>query len=366
MRLSDDPTDEGGCEGAIRYFEQGGQEPLLAKADLRSPVHRRVPLDLIVVPLREGKKITGIGVHAGLWTSQALTAPIEEVPLLRRQLAKLEEEFGFDPSGHSGKALRHALSSLAARPARQSPPAGGEASGRHRDHPRRPAAPDPDPGPLDPQGPHVRLRLAAARRAHHAPPVSIGEMIEQAAKGRITNWSVDLGDGDLALVRYTLNVARRRRRPTPRRSTASSTLMVRGWEPAVEEALGESCRAGAGDAADDDLRFDAFPPSFRTRYPAADAAEDILRLDGLADDRRRSTRLYQPTSDPENRLRLKSLSQGALVPLVRRGAGAREFRLPRARGDADPLDEGRARAISTNSSSSPRSGPAAPSWRGPS
>ena len=66
------PTDEGGCEGAIRYFEEGGQEPLIAKADLRSPVHRRVPLDLIVVPLREGGKITGIGVHAGLWTSQAL------------------------------------------------------------------------------------------------------------------------------------------------------------------------------------------------------------------------------------------------------------------------------------------------------
>ena len=53
MRLPGDPTDEGGCEGAIRYFEQGGQEPLIAKADLRSTVHRRVPLDLIVVPLRE-------------------------------------------------------------------------------------------------------------------------------------------------------------------------------------------------------------------------------------------------------------------------------------------------------------------------
>ena len=112
MRNLDDPTDEGGCEGAIRYFEQGGQEPLIAKADLRSPVHRRVPLDLIVVPLRENGKINGIGVHAGLWTSQALSAPIEEVPVLRRQLARLEKEFGFDPSGHNGKALRHALSSL--------------------------------------------------------------------------------------------------------------------------------------------------------------------------------------------------------------------------------------------------------------
>jgi glutamate dehydrogenase len=67
-------------EGAIRYFEQGGQVPLIAKADLRSPVHRRVPLDLIVIPLKQKDKITGIGVHAGLWTSEALILPIEEVP----------------------------------------------------------------------------------------------------------------------------------------------------------------------------------------------------------------------------------------------------------------------------------------------
>ena len=71
--------------------------PLIAKADRTSPVHRRVPLDLVVVPVREGGKITGIGVHAGLWTSQALSAPVEEVPVLRRRLAALEEEFGFDP-----------------------------------------------------------------------------------------------------------------------------------------------------------------------------------------------------------------------------------------------------------------------------
>src|ERR687894_1300753 len=98
--------------GAINYFKEGGVAPLMAKADRKSSVHRRVPLDLIVVPVREGKQITGIGVHAGLWTSQALNAPVEEVPVLRRRLAELEEEFGFDPKGHSGKALRHAITSL--------------------------------------------------------------------------------------------------------------------------------------------------------------------------------------------------------------------------------------------------------------
>ena len=69
------PTDKGGSVGAIRYFEQGGSVPLMAKAERTSTVHRRVPLDLVAVPIRENGKITGIGVHAGLWTSQALTMP---------------------------------------------------------------------------------------------------------------------------------------------------------------------------------------------------------------------------------------------------------------------------------------------------
>ena len=55
------PTDEGGALGAIRYFEAGGAVPLMAKAERKSSVHRRVPMDLVVIPLREKGKVTGIG-----------------------------------------------------------------------------------------------------------------------------------------------------------------------------------------------------------------------------------------------------------------------------------------------------------------
>ena len=112
FKLPGDPTDQGGSLGAIRYFEGGGAVPLLTKADRRSSVHRRVPLDLVVMPVRENGKITGIGVHAGLWTSQALSAPVEDVPVLRERLRQLERDFGFDRAGHSGKALRHAVTAL--------------------------------------------------------------------------------------------------------------------------------------------------------------------------------------------------------------------------------------------------------------
>jgi glutamate dehydrogenase len=314
MRLSDDPTDEGGCEGAIRYFAEGGQEPLMAKADLRSPVHRRVPLDLIVVPLREEGRIVGIGVHAGLWTSEALTAPIEEVPVLRRQLIELEAKFGFDPKGHSGKALRHALAWLPRdllvnlRPEEVKHLAGTAISLADRPRPTLILVRSILRGHMFAFVWLPRDELTTRRR------VAIGEMIEQAAEGRITNWSVDLGDGDLALVRYTLNVSAKT--PTPDAAALDRRLdaMVRGWAPSVEEALG--ALVGAARATRLTLTYaPTFPAAYRARYPATDAAEDIVRLDALPDDRERGVRLYRLEIDPESQLRLKIYRKHDLVPL---------------------------------------------------
>src|SRR5690606_21139152 len=46
------------------------------------------------------------------WTSAALALPPDEVPRLRVQLADLLKRFEFDPRGHDGKGLIHALSEL--------------------------------------------------------------------------------------------------------------------------------------------------------------------------------------------------------------------------------------------------------------
>ena len=56
--------------------------------------------------------MTGLSIHAGLWTSAALNAPPRSVPVLRQRLAAFEARFGFDPAGHTGKALAHAMGAL--------------------------------------------------------------------------------------------------------------------------------------------------------------------------------------------------------------------------------------------------------------
>nr|WP_239016825.1 NAD-glutamate dehydrogenase domain-containing protein [Sphingomonas ginkgonis] len=314
FRFPGEPTDEGGCDEAIRYFENGGQVPLMAKADRKSSIHRRVPLDLVAVPIRESGKVTAVGVHVGLWTSEALSAPVEDTPLLRDRLRQLEEQFGFEPTSHSGKALRHALSSLPH----------DLLLNLDTDSVRRLVvaamllADRPQPtlvlvrsilkGHLFAWVWLPREELSTRRR------LAIGTMLEEASGGRQTAWSVDLGDGDLALIRYTFAVTADM--PTPEEALLDRRLyeMVRGWVPALEERL--VIGAGANRARRLTLAFgNAFPEAYRSRYPAADAAEDVLRLEALADESRRSVRLYRLPFDPRTQLRLKLYRRGELVPL---------------------------------------------------
>jgi glutamate dehydrogenase len=314
FRLPGDPTDPDGALGAMRYFQGGGAVPLLAKAERRASVHRRVPLDLVVVPIREGERVTAIGVHAGLWTSEALSSPVEEVPLLRRRLKQLEEEFGFDPAGHSGKALRHAVTalphdllvSLSLESVRELVTTAMSLADRPR--PTLVLVRSILKGNMFAFVWLPRDELTTRRR------LAVGAMIEEAAKGRISNWSVQLGDGDLALIRYTLYVGAAT--PTPDVAELDRRLdeMVRGWDPAVEEALGTL--VGPQRATRLALSYlDDFPEAYRLTTSPEEAARDILRISALEGTAQRQARLYRLDQDAPKRLRLKTYRLSDVIAL---------------------------------------------------
>ncbi|MEO7813931.1 MAG: NAD-glutamate dehydrogenase domain-containing protein [Sphingomicrobium sp.] len=314
FRFPGEPTDEGGCEEAIRYFENGGQVPLMAKADRKSSIHRRVPLDLVAVPIRENGKITAVGVHVGLWTSEALSAPVEQIPLLRRILKQLDDSFGYTPLSHSGKALRHALSALPHDLILNL----DQDSVRKLVLAAMTLADRPQPilvlvrsilrGHLFAFVWLPREELSTVRR------LAIGAMISEAAEGPQKAWSVDLGDGDLALLRYTFSIDAARSTPDAGALNRKLYDMVRGYLPSVEEMLAD--QIGSTQARRLVLTYgDAFPDGYCSRYPADDAAADILRLDSLTDDDQRAIRLYRLPADPPEQLRLKLYKRGALVPL---------------------------------------------------
>src|SRR5438270_2395808 len=308
------PTDEGGCLGAMRYFEQGGDVPLMAKAERKSTVHRRVPLDLVVVPIREKGKVVGIGVHAGLWTSEALRVPPEEVPVLRGRLDQLDKDFGFDPKGHSGKALRHSVASLP----RDLLITIDHESLRALVMIAMSLADRPRPALLQVRSILKgqlfsfvwlpREDLTTARRT------AIEVLLEMEVGREVTSWSVELGDSDLALIRYTQYIDEGAPSPDAEALNAAVVEMVRGWAPAVEAELIQA--AGAPRAMRLALTYSGtFPDGYRARTAPEEGAADILRLCVLEDDSDRDVRITPLETGSPREFHLKMYRKGGLIPL---------------------------------------------------
>ncbi|MBW8755212.1 MAG: NAD-glutamate dehydrogenase [Sphingomonadales bacterium] len=300
-------------ERAFAWFDAlaekgGGRAPLILKSDEISHVHRRVPVDLLLVPVIEEGRIAALSVHAGLWTSAALAAPPDQVPCLRAALTALMQRFGFDPRSHDGKALVHALTAL---PHDLLIACDGEDLTRLAtammslvDRPR----------------PRILLVRSLLERHLYAfvwlprdamsttLRLQVQAMLASAADAPVIDWKLEVTE-NLAMLRFVIDIDDDA--PTPDEAALDKVLaaMVRGWPAAVEAELAAfdaPARAAALAA-----RFaDAFPLGYRMDYGPAEAAQDILRLHGLAAEGadtapRRDARFHCPKGCADGRLHLK-------------------------------------------------------------
>ena len=299
-------------EAAFNWFEEGRRAPLIIKSNRLSRVHRPVLLDMIIVPVREGKQVTALSIHAGMWTSAGLATTPDKVPLLRSALSALMDKFDFDPHGHAGKVLTHALTalphdiligfdretlerlvltfmSLTDRP-RPKLVLGTSALARH----------------LYAFAWLPREELTTARR------VAVQDMLSQACNGPVLSWSIALEESGLALLRITLDLRDGGVVPDEQPLDRQLKQMVRGWLPAVEEALAESEEAGR--AATLAQRYaPGFPMGYRNGAGPAEAAIDIRLLHSLSGPGDKSIRIYRNEEDGPERLRLKLYSHDAIA-----------------------------------------------------
>lgn len=300
---------------AFKWFEtKGNDAPLVLKSNRISTVHRRVPMDLLILPVIRDGKIAALSIHSGLWTSAALSAPPTMVPLLRAGLKHIQDKYGFSASGHAGKALAHALSELPHDLLIGFKPETLEETALLA----MSLADRPRPAMLlheSALGRHLfalvwlpREEFSAGRRS------AIGTMLAEAAQAEILSWALNLDDSDVAQLRYTLDMRANGRVPDSAELNRRLVAMVRGWVPEVESALvalGEGQRA-----ARLAIRYaNVFPDGYRNRYGTDEAARDILRLRDLASDTQRRARLFRSADDGAHRLRLKIYHLGGLLPL---------------------------------------------------
>ena len=300
--------DEPASKAAIEHLTGKEGPALILKADRVSPVHRRVPLDVILVRRPDGC----VSVHCGLWTSAAMREPADDVPVLRSRLAALDRELGYSPSSHGGKALAHAISTLP-----------HDLLISFDEHEVRLAALTAM-SLADRPRPKLLLLTGALQRHLYAfvwlpreqltttRRMAIGKMIADSVGVPIGSWTIDVGDEELALLRFTFAVDPSTRIPDINSLDAVLVEMVRGWSPSVEGELVE--QAGSGRGARLAITYlDSLPDDYRARTSATEAARDIIRLSSLEGPRDREVRLI--ACDTEGDLRLKVYRCGGYVAL---------------------------------------------------
>jgi len=298
-------------EAALRQLRDGAPAPLLLKSNCTSPVHRHVPLDVVVVPVHERGEIVGLSIHAGLWTSAALNTSPENVPMLRARLAALEAKFDVDPTSHAGRAMAHALQALphdlitAFAPEQLEALALTAMSVIDRPRPKLVLIPSRLGRQLFAFVWLPRDDVSTGRRQ------AIAHMLSNAANAPVINWSISLEDGVVALMRFTLDL-REGAMPDVAELDAALERMVRGWSPAVQAALTELVGTRATRLA---LRYAAaFPVAYRANNSPEEAACDIARIAALEAPHHRSVRIYADPARPDA-LRIKLYRLGGALAL---------------------------------------------------
>ena len=312
---------------AFAWFDEGDRagemRPLLViKANRLSNVHRRVPLDLFIVPHRDNGRTEALSIHAGVWTSAALASPPQDVPILRASLARVMDELRFDGRGHAGKSLVHAFTTLphdlliAFRHDEVARLTTTMMSLMDRPRPRLVLVPSPLARhvfafvwlPRDTISTDVRMRIQA--------------LLTQEPGTALLDWSLEIEGSDLALLQFLLDTRASRNPPDAAAIEANLQDLLRGWGEAVETHLAEGEEPGRATAIA--ARYaPAFPPGYRGDYGPAEAARDIARLRVLAaadrDDGEqapsRDVRLYRLETDLPGSLRLKIYYTRGLLAL---------------------------------------------------
>ena len=294
-------------DAAFAWFERGGRVPLIIKSNRVATVHRRVLIDLIIVPVRSADGVMTLSIHAGLWTSSALSTPPDRVPMLRTALADLMRKFGFDGAGHAGKALAHVLTQLphdllvAADSSQLEALALTAMSIADRPRPKLHLLEAPLSRHLFAFVWMPRDELSTSRRT------AVQTLLTERAQAKLLSWSIAMEDGGAALMRYTLDLRDGGVVPDAAALDDEIEAMVRGWVPGIEVALasfGEEQRA----AALAQRYAGIFPQTYQLSTSAEEAARDILRVRELGEARPLDVRLAPIAGADATHFRLKVYS----------------------------------------------------------
>ena len=317
LRRSDEPAL---LSAGLRLRTRTPEPVLVAKATLRSRVHRRALLDYVGV-LRYGPDGLPSGEirFVGLFTAHAYNEPARETPLLRRKVRQVMTAAGFPPASHNAMRLSNILETYP------------------RDELFQVSAEELLPMALgvlhlsdrprfkvfvrrDAFGRFLSILLYAPRDRYDARlRRRAGEILAEAFGGHVTTSYPTFSDAPLARVHYILRLQQGPRiDPDLAAVEADIARASRTWNDDLETAI-RSAMPQPGRAAQVlDVYGRAFPPGYRDRQDAAEALADIEVIETLAADGQLHVRAFRRVDDSPRQFRFKLYRRGeSPAPLAR-------------------------------------------------
>ena len=302
----------------IREFLLQPVPLIITKANVRSRVHRRVHMDYIGVKRfgPDGNLIGEVRI-VGLFTSTAYTKSTRTIPYLRRKVDRVMTRSGFDPDGHSGKALANVLESY---PRDELFTIDEETLAQNALLIQQ----------LD-ERPRVRVLARRDRfdrfvsvlvfvprdRYDSQARVQIGSHLAEVFKGRVSAFYPYFQEGPLVRVHFIIG---RHEGPTPdvprAALEAAVSRLVRTWSDGLGDAL--SLVHGPTALTLAPRYRQAFSAAYREAIRPENAIADIRIIETLGPDSPRAIDFYR--QDPQDRTtaNLKVFSLGRPLPLSER------------------------------------------------
>ncbi|ORE96559.1 NAD-glutamate dehydrogenase superfamily protein [Stappia sp. 22II-S9-Z10] len=303
----------------VREFLKSPEPVFIAKANVKSRVHRVTQLDYIGVKRYENGVLKGELRIVGLFTSSAYTQSVFDIPMLRRKANNALRTLGFDPESHSGNALRNILETY---PRDELFQISEDLLARYllailqlSERPRVRILPR-----IDPFDRFVSLLIYVPRdRFSTQIRERIEAMMAEVYDGHVSARYIAMPEG--VLNRLHLIIGRRERetpRPDPRELEDRVAAMIRTWSDELLRAAAAAPKLKL-DRFKINRWSDSFTESYRATYSAERAVRDITILERISDETPTAILFFRrDPADPTDRVSLKIYHKDAPILLSAR------------------------------------------------
>jgi len=313
MRRGDEPVT---TTPQIRAFLNSKDMLIVAKANIKSKVHRRSYMDYVGVKKYDEKgKLNGELRIVGLFTSTAYTRSVTRIPYLRSKIDAVMKRAEYDPESHSGKALMNVLESYPRDELFQiGVPAltrNAQAIVQLAERPRVRVL-----SRIDPFDRFVSVIVFVPRdRYDSAVRERIAEYLADSYNGHISAYYPAFPEGALARVHFIIG-RREGKTPEPKQARLEAEIeaITRTWEDHfLEELMAEGISPAARV-----LRNAGFPETYRDTVLPAQAVQDLQRIARLSAENPIDVDFFRPTGKSHKEAGLRIYHYGSPVALSER------------------------------------------------